>query len=282
MHISRLALIVGLAASLSSVPALAQLAPGNDAGITMGHVHLSVRDVEASKKFWSALGGKPTKIGPIDGFAFPGVLILLRHAEPTGGSAGTIVDHVGFLVKDGPASVAAFRALGTKMELNASGRGGFFYTPDGLRLEMPERPAQAAPIVFDQIHFFLDDRAASGKTMADMQAWYAKVFGVQPGQPGGNPGTATTTATLYEAQILPGVNLRYSKYPVAVVATKGRALDHIGFEVKNLEAFCKKLEAAGIHLDVPYTKRADLGISLAFITDPWGTYIELTEGLDKF
>jgi hypothetical protein len=24
-----------------------------------------------------------------------------------------------------------------------------------------------------------------------------------------------------------------------------------------------------------------LGISIAFITDPWGTYIELTEGLDK-
>jgi hypothetical protein len=23
------------------------------------------------------------------------------------------------------------------------------------------------------------------------------------------------------------------------------------------------------------------GLSIAFITDPWGTYIELTEGLDK-
>jgi hypothetical protein len=26
---------------------------------------------------------------------------------------------------------------------------------------------------------------------------------------------------------------------------------------------------------------AALGISIAFIRDPWGTYIELTEGLDK-
>jgi hypothetical protein len=25
-----------------------------------------------------------------------------------------------------------------------------------------------------------------------------------------------------------------------------------------------------------------LDIAIAFITDPWGTYIELTEGLDKF
>ena len=58
-------------------------------------------------------------------------------------------------------------------------------------------------------------------------------------------------------------------------------MDHIGFEVRNLEAFCAKLEAAGVKLDVPYRKVASLGIGLAFLTDPWGTYIELTEGLDK-
>ena len=55
-------------------------------------------------------------------------------------------------------------------------------------------------------------------------------------------------------------------------------LDHIGFEVTNLEAFCKKLEAAGIKFDRPYGKLAS-GFGLAFLTDPWGTYIELTEGL---
>jgi hypothetical protein len=36
-----------------------------------------------------------------------------------------------------------------------------------------------------------------------------------------------------------------------------------------------------VKFDMPFTKRPDLGISLAFITDPWGTYIELNEGLDK-
>jgi catechol 2,3-dioxygenase-like lactoylglutathione lyase family enzyme len=276
MTMQRLAFIVAFAVCLLPVRSGAQLAPPNDAGVTMGHVHLTVRDVAASKKFWTSLGGALSKVGPLEVVKFPGVLILLRQAEPTGGTAGAIVDHVGFLVKDGAASVATFRALGTKMELNASGRGGFFYTPEGLRLEMPERPAQAAPIVFDQIHFFVHEPAESGTTMADMEAWYAKVFGAQPGQPGGNP------ATLYEAKILPGVNLRYSKNPTPVVATKGGALDHIGFEVKNLEAFCRKLEAAGIRFDVPYSKRPETGIALAYLTDPWGTYIELTEGLDKF
>jgi catechol 2,3-dioxygenase-like lactoylglutathione lyase family enzyme len=275
MTFTRLACIACLAICFVPRWSAAQLAPPNEAGITTGHMHLVVRDVQASKAFFVGLGGAAVKLGQIEGVKFPGVVFLLRQGEPTGGSAGSIVDHLGFLVKDGPASVERFKALGTKMELNASGRGGFFYTPDGLRLEMPERPALATPIVFDQIHFFVHEPAAAGKTMADMEAWYARVFGAQPGQPGGNPATA------YEAKILPGVNLRYSKNPTPVAATRGRALDHIGFEVSNLEAFCKKLEAAGIKFDMPYTKRPDLGIAIAFITDPWGTYIELTEGLDK-
>jgi hypothetical protein len=36
------------------------------------------------------------------------------------------------------------------------------------------------------------------------------------------------------------------------VTTKGRALDHIGFDVNNLQAFCKKPEASGIKLDRPF------------------------------
>jgi hypothetical protein len=41
--------------------------------------------------------------------------------------------------------------------------------------------------------------------------------------------------------------------------------------------FIKKLEADGIKLDRPYSKNEATGDSLAFITDPWGTYIELNE-----
>ena len=51
--------------------------------------------------------------------------------------------------------------------------------------------------------------------------------------------------------------------------------------MKNLEAFTKKLEADGIPLTVSYRKVEALGISIAFIKDPWGTNIELTEGLAK-
>jgi catechol 2,3-dioxygenase-like lactoylglutathione lyase family enzyme len=66
-----------------------------------------------------------------------------------------------------------------------------------------------------------------------------------------------------------------------IAGTAGRTLDHIGFEVENLEAFTQGLEAQGITLDVPYRHIPAVGLAIAFVTDPWGTYIELTEGLDE-
>ena len=96
------------------------------------------------------------------------------------------------------------------------------------------------------------------------------MFGAKPGMRGDN-----------KAGDVPGENLTFSKSPTATVPTQGRALDHIGFEVKNLEAFCKKLEASGVKFNRPYSPQIAQGLSIAFITDPWGTYIELTEGLDK-
>ncbi|HTM51465.1 MAG TPA: VOC family protein, partial [Bryobacteraceae bacterium] len=85
----------------------------------------------------------------------------------------------------------------------------------------------------------------------------------------------------FEAADLPGVNLTFSASEGAVSPTKGRALDHIGFEVKDLEAFCRKMEADGVKFDVPYRKIPALGLSVAFFTDPFGTYVELTEGLSR-
>lgn len=61
--------------------------------------------------------------------------------------------------------------------------------------------------------------------------------------------------------------------------TKGRSLDHIGFEVNDLDAFAKKPEALGISFDVAPRQVSDSKTRVAFLTDPWGTYIEVTENL---
>ena len=49
-----------------------------------------------------------------------------------------------------------------------------------------------------------------------------------------------------------------------------------------LEKLCAELEAMGITFDRPYQEVESLGIAVAFFTDPFGTYIELTEGLDQY
>jgi len=105
-----------------------------------------------------------------------------------------------------------------------------------------------------------------------MQAWYVRTFGAKPGQLGTN-----LTADI------PGVKfLRFATRDTKPLPTKGRALDHIGFEVKNLEAFCKKLEANGVKFDAPYSKTRHKSFASAELTDPWGVSIELTEGLNRF
>jgi catechol 2,3-dioxygenase-like lactoylglutathione lyase family enzyme len=81
---------------------------------------------------------------------------------------------------------------------------------------------------------------------------------------------------------VPGINLSFNGSRAERVPTQGRAIDHIGFEVDNLEAFCEMLEARGITFQVPYTEIASIELAIAFFTDPSGVRIELTEGFDKY
>ena len=243
--------------------AWAQLPAPNPAGVSMGHLHLNVRDPEAHRVFWTALGGTPVKLGDMDVIKFPDVLVLFKKGVPTGGTDGSVVGHIGFRVKDLHASLEKWRAAGLKTLPGAGTHQAFVIAPDDIRIEMTEDPSLQAPIANHHIHFYTSSVDAA-------KAWYVKMFGAIPGRRGP-----------FEAADLPGVNLTFSQAAGVTAGTKGRALDHIGFEVKDLEAFCKRLETAGVKFDIPYRRLPALGISIAFLTDPWGTYIELTEGLDR-
>jgi catechol 2,3-dioxygenase-like lactoylglutathione lyase family enzyme len=246
--------------SVFSAWAFAQLPPGNAAGVAMGHLHFKTPDVEAHRKLWvDVLGGTPSKLGARDIVTLPGLVVLYEKGESAGGSIDSVVSHVGVKVRDFDGVVARARAAGIAKEEGKN----FLLLPDGVRVEITPDPAIGAPAVNHHIHLY-------SIAVDDMKAWYVKMFGAAPGRRGN-----------MEAADLPGVNLTFSKSDKPLVPTKGRALDHIGFEVTGLEAYVKKLEAAGVKFDVPYRSIPALGISIAFLTDPWGTYIELTEGLRK-
>ena len=62
--------------------------------------------------------------------------------------------------------------------------------------------------------------------------------------------------------------------------TKGHLIDHIGFEVKDLDALYAKLKAQGVEFEGPVAQSTNVRhLKTAFLTDPWGVRIELTEGL---
>jgi catechol 2,3-dioxygenase-like lactoylglutathione lyase family enzyme len=109
--------------------------------------------------------------------------------------------------------------------------------------------------------------------------WYLKTFGAADSERRkGAKGAGLTGGTI---DFLAYGGQGKNKAPVAPLApTKGRSLDHIGFEVKDLKSFAAKLAAQGVVFDRPYSEtKAKIGVDLAFINDPNGTYIELTEGL---
>ena len=255
-----------LVSQLAAAAAFAQAAPPNEAGVTMGHWHLNSRDVEANKKLFVALGGVATKPGDFELVKFPGVFVFL-HLRPgwppaTGGTEGTVVNHVSLVVANLQESVAKWKAAGLPMQPGHNGRTdqAWITTADGLKVEILEDKTQTIPIRHHQIQYYVPEAA-----IPEIQAWYVKHFGAKPGMRGGN-----------QTAEIPGANLAFAKTDKPTVPTLGRVLDHIGFDVKNLEEFCKKLDAAGIKLDRPIVTQPNGG-KLTFIHDPWGTSIELNE-----
>jgi predicted enzyme related to lactoylglutathione lyase len=108
-----------------------------------------------------------------------------------------------------------------------------------------------------------------------MLAWYTKILGGVPSKRaiGGSHDQM-------DCVDIPGVILAMSKSDTKLEPTAGRSLDHIGFEVKDLPEFLKRAEAQGATVTQGLTpSNFSSKMRVAFITDPWGTKMELTEGL---
>ena len=287
---NRIVAVMALAlAVLGQAPHSSAQILNNQAPVVVGHYHLNVTSVEAHKKFWvDTLGGTAIKFGNIDVIKFPDVLLFLRVQPPTGPTKGTAFDHIGFAVPDVPALTTKVVANGYQLTVGREpapgqtvslptagnyGRFSYLLGPDGVKVELvTNMEPNAKPITHHHVHFI-------NKQYVEMQQWYMKAFNatLRPGQ-----------TDFFIGADLPGVGymLNFFRWEgnqsITHAGTAGRAVDHVGFEVKNLEEFCRQLEAKGIKLAAPYRKIPALNnIGTAFITDPWGVSIELTEGLDK-
>jgi catechol 2,3-dioxygenase-like lactoylglutathione lyase family enzyme len=249
-------------AALGSAPLAAQLVAPNAAGDAIGHIHLNVKDVDAHLSFWTRVGGTPVNNEKLQMIQFPGIYIILRKQDSTGGTLGSVINHFGFHVKDFDASVAKWKAAGLNVEPGRNPKQAFLTAPDEIRVEILEDTSIRNPVEMHHIHLFVPDPAAA-------QAWYVKTFGAVAGKRG-----------RFDTANVPGAEIAFDKADTPQTPSKGRSADHIGFEVTSIDQFVKNLEIAGIHTEAPIHGSANASkLRIAFLTDPWGTYIELTQGL---
>ena len=254
-------------------PATTQLMPANAAGVRMGHVHLNVRSVEAHRKFWiEQIGAKPVRVGDTEGVTVPGLILLFDERAPTGPVTGEVINHIGLKVKKLADLMAVFEKFGSKTEGVRIGRENtpqtYVVAPDEFRIELVEDASLATPVVSHHLHYYLAQPES-------VQKWYVEKLQMKPAMRGP-----------YPSGEVPGISLTFAPLPTnnpkaaATTGTRGRSLDHIGFEVRDLAAFCRGLKERGVMLDRDYEKTGGSGMSTAWLTDPWGVRIELTQGLE--
>ena len=112
------------------------------------------------------------------------------------------------------------RASGYAVQSEFTGTEGspnaYVLGPDGLRIELQEDKTLSAKAIPNHIHFW----SAEFVTLLD---WYVDTFSLTRR----TRGKITTTADAGT------VNLSFQTSKEPVVPTKGRVIDHIGFEVKD-------------------------------------------------
>ena len=244
-----------------------QLATPNEFGLTYGLVHLNVTDIALHKRLWvEHFDGVVVQKGPLTTVRMPNMIIALSEQDVSMGSRDTVMDHFGFKVRSIADFLTKWRAAGYKVGpefIGAEGQKNAYVTmPDGAYVELQEDQALHKDIAGYHVHFYTDQ-------YKELLEWYTEIFSLDV-RPRGNIETTTN---------VPGMNLSFANSSDERLPTRGTAIDRIGFEVSDLEAFCRELESKGVVLLAPLRELPSIGLKIALIVDPAGVTIELTEGL---
>ena len=253
--------VLSFSLALTAGTASAQPAPFNEIGVTMGHWHIVSKDVEANTKLFLALGGKLFMPGGNPLVMFPGLYInlVLGTEKGDGGTEGSVINHVGFIVNNVQERVAQWKAAGVAVLPGINNRldQAFVVTPDGVRIEILEDKTQPTAIRNEHVHLSLPDA-----DIPKAQAWYARTFG-------------GTTA--------PATALRSSTFPECRSGSPKRAGgdQRTGARPHRLrrEGSRRRREKdrGARHQARRAGSQSAAGNTITYITDPWGTRIEIVE-----
>ena len=251
------------------LPAAAQFPAPNANGVTFNHMHVVVSDVERHKLLWTRLFDAIVieKAG-YTAMRIDNALVFLRDAEPTAPSAETVIDHFGLVVRDLSGVLEIWTELGhTPAVPDPRGDGShaaMITLPGGIGLSLREDPGQSTSARMDHVHFV----TGHGGRLAE---WYADLFGADVRER--DDGAAVAA--------IPGTELAFEAASERL-STEGTAIDHIGFEVEDWESTIAMLESRQVDFEFGPVYIESLDLWVAFVSDPAGALVEISQGLDEF
>jgi len=252
---------------LTSTVIFAQLPAPNAAGASAGHHIIRAKDLEASNKFWATLGAEPTALATIKLTKIPGVLLFISGprgnapATAAPGNHGTTVEFLTFKVKDLKASLAKWKEAGIVPMTEY--KETTLLSPEGVQVRFTEDMKLTTPIASDGL-------VMNVANAAEVSAWYAKWFGAKISRSGQD--------TIGE---IPGARIVFHETKETIEPLRGHSLALLGFEVKDIQDFVKRYQESGAKFDGNGTVATNAAAQLSVIqlTDPWGTSIEVSQGL---
>ena len=231
------------------------------------HVHITSSSPVKGVEWYSRHLGCEPLADRDDAVTCDGVEVLFVSQPTTGGSQGTGVNHIGFSFLDLTAKMAEFEAVGVRgsgVRLQRFDDGSmvrdvpglfkiaFILDPWGTRIELVEDPERLG---FHHVHLSATDPEAT-------LAWYRDVMGGEP---------ATLKGRL-DGLLFGDVWFLVSDHPEGAIpaTTQGRAIDHLGFAVSDLDAEAAIMRQQGVRFqqEPAVPENARTSAQRAFIIGP--------------
>jgi len=228
------------------------------------HMHLTAPDADAGAQWYYTHMGCEPVVGRSNAAQCGDTIFLFAAREPTGGSVGSAVNHIGFSFTDLDAKAQELASAGIALEGPVRDIPGLFkiafvVDPWGTRIELVEHDGYLG---FHHIHL-------SSPEPTEALDWYQSVFG----------GERTRMLDRLDALLYGNIWLLASGAQEAVAGTQGRSLDHLGFSFPNLDATIAEMKENGVEVT---TEPRDVTGSptaarIAFVNGPNGARIEVVQ-----
>jgi predicted enzyme related to lactoylglutathione lyase len=232
------------------------------------HIHLNVPDPAAAFQWYMKhIGGTVQDEAP-NRIMYGSTRFMFLQSKDAQPSMGGAVDHIGFSFPDLDAKVKELEAAGVKMEGPVRDLPGIFkiafaVDPWGTRLELVQ---DAELLGLHHIHM----RAPNPE---DTFKWLLANFGGER-----TPLRGKLDAIKYAAPNFSTVWVLVQKGEAA--PSRGRAIDHIGWRVKDLNAKVAELKGKSVTIETeprPLSLANKTTIYFSYVSGPSGARIELVQ-----